>query len=270
MADALIEPVADRIRAVAAEVILPLHRNLTDEQIRFKGHNDPVTEADEESERRLTRELRALLPGSLVVGEEAVAADPAVLDRLMEPNPVWIIDPLDGTGNFARGSDVFAVMVALVEAGETRAGWIYAPVSGRMLTAELGGGAHLDGRLIAKDRAARPLGALIGAVHTRYLPAEPRRAVEARLARFARNAELYCAGLTYLGLAAGSYDHALFWRAKPWDHAAGALALAEMGGRTAFLEEDPYAPLARDRVGLLSVRNGERWREIRDALFETA
>ena len=71
----------------------------------------------------------ALLPGSAVVGEEAVAADPAMLDRLRDGGAVWLVDPVDGTANFAAGRGPFAVMVALLRERRTAAGWILDPRS---------------------------------------------------------------------------------------------------------------------------------------------
>ncbi|NWG46039.1 MAG: inositol monophosphatase [Alphaproteobacteria bacterium] len=265
---ALIDPVSDLIRAVSTEIVLPRHRNLAREEIRDKGVNDLVTIADEEAETRLTAELRALLPGSVVVGEEAAAADPGVMDRLRGPDPVWIIDPVDGTGNFSRGSDVFAVMVALAREGRTLAGWIHQPVGDLMLTAALGAGARINAAPLPALPVPEELSAMRGAVHTGYVPAGPREAISGRLGRFASNTQLYCAGLTYMGLVQGAFDHALFWRAKPWDHAAGALALAELGGRTAFESGQTYGPARAERNGLVSVRASARWPAVRAALFE--
>ena len=80
-----------------------------------------------------------------MVGEEAVAKDRAVLDRLGEPAPVWIIDPLDGTANFASSRTPFCSIVALAVSGVPVAGWIYEPLTRDMLVAEKGGGARFNG-----------------------------------------------------------------------------------------------------------------------------
>lgn len=95
-----------------------------------------MTTADTETEKRLTNELTALLPGSLVVGEEAAFKDPAVLDYLKEDKPVWVIDPIDGTMNFAYGRSEIGVVVALVYQGETIAGWLFNPVYKIMIMGE--------------------------------------------------------------------------------------------------------------------------------------
>ena len=111
------ESVAAIVAEVAAEELMPRFRHLASGDVRDKGPGDPVTVADEAAERALTRRLAGLLPGSLVVGEEAASADPAVVDRLSQDNPVWIIDPVDGTTNFAAACRSLPSSSALPRAG---------------------------------------------------------------------------------------------------------------------------------------------------------
>jgi fructose-1,6-bisphosphatase/inositol monophosphatase family enzyme len=112
------DAVADLVREVSAEVIEPRFRLLTEGETRLKEPGEPVTVADEEAEALLTRRLGELLPGVPVVGEEACAADPA-LRAMLAGERAWLVDPLDGTANFIAGRPDWAVMVALVEYGET-------------------------------------------------------------------------------------------------------------------------------------------------------
>ena len=117
----MLEEVAGLIREVATTIVLPRFRRLDAEDIQQKSPGDVVTVADHESELALEAGLTRLLPGSEVVGEEAVAADPGVLGRMADRGAVWIVDPLDGTNNFAAGKTPFAVMVALLRGGEPAA-----------------------------------------------------------------------------------------------------------------------------------------------------
>src|SRR6185437_5920408 len=132
----VLDQVAELIREVAATIVLPRFRHLAAGEIHQKSPGDVVTIADQEAEKALTRRLTALLPGSVVVGEEAVAADPRVLERVRDPGAVWIVDPVDGTNNFAAGKTPFAVMVALLRDAEPAAAWIYDVVDDRMTLAE--------------------------------------------------------------------------------------------------------------------------------------
>src|SRR6185312_6369523 len=122
------ERVARLIAETAETEIMPRFRHLTRDDIREKGPGDLVTTADVAAERRLGAALRDLLPGSQIVGEEAVAADPTLLSALDGSDPVWLVDPIDGTGNFASGRPVFATMVAFVRDGRALMGWIHDPV----------------------------------------------------------------------------------------------------------------------------------------------
>src|SRR5919106_4920939 len=97
------------MREAAANAILPRFRRLQHHEIEEKTPGELVTAADREAERILSAGLSALLPGSLVIGEEAAAADPALISRLADGGDIWLVDPLDGTANFAAGREPFAV-----------------------------------------------------------------------------------------------------------------------------------------------------------------
>src|SRR4051812_33484678 len=116
--------VAALLRRAATEIILPRFRNLEKADIREKGPGDLVTIADTAAELLLTPLLRKMAPRSVVVGEEAASADAAILARLAGEAGVWLIDPVDGTFNFAHGNPNFAVMAAYVERGTVCGGWI--------------------------------------------------------------------------------------------------------------------------------------------------
>src|ERR1700722_9863503 len=155
--------VAELMRETAAAELLPRFRNLADGEIREKRPGDIVTVADVASEQRLASGLAKILPGVPVVGEEAVEADPSLVALIGRPGETcWIVDPLDGTANFAAGRDRFAMIVCLVHDAETIAGWILDVPHGRMAVARKGQGVTLDGVAVqAKPQAPRPNG-LIG------------------------------------------------------------------------------------------------------------
>ena len=114
------ESVIRLMESMAAREIVPRFRHLGDHDISEKNPGDLVTTADIEAERALALGLPSLVSGSVVVGEEDAETNPAVLTALAGPRPVWLIDPLDGTNNFAHGKPCFAVIVALCQAGEIR------------------------------------------------------------------------------------------------------------------------------------------------------
>jgi fructose-1,6-bisphosphatase/inositol monophosphatase family enzyme len=235
--------------------------------VQVKSPGDMVTIADQESERALTAGLTALLPDSVVVGEEGVAADPEVLRRVGDQGAVWIVDPVDGTNNFAAGKTPFAVMVALLQGGEPAAAWILDVVDDRMTVAEAGSGAYIDGVRV-KTRTDDPgAWALHGVVAQKYLPEDLRTRSAANAHRLARVTEgHHCAGYEYPAVATDEQQFALFWRVLPWDHVPGSLILREAGGTVLHLDGSEYHPVDSER-GLLVAPSLEVWHTVRDTLF---
>jgi fructose-1,6-bisphosphatase/inositol monophosphatase family enzyme len=195
-----------------------------------------------------------------VVGEEAAHADPRLLARL-DDQLCWIIDPLDGTNNFAAGERPFGVMVALAERGETVAGWIYDPLSKRFCHAYLGGGAFIDQQRIgAKTTGARPP---VAANSLIYMQPQRREAVHAAVAPHYRLVDIpRCAAEQYPRLVLGENDVAIFERTLPWDHAAGVLFVNEAGGKAARPDGSPYRVGEHSRSGLIGAASERLWDEL--------
>ena len=216
--------------------------------------DDVVTVVDHEVEARLERELMRLLPGSVVIGEEAASKSSTVLARLSGDGPVWIVDPLDGTKNFVRGDDTFGTIVALVEGGETRAGWIALPARDQILHGVRGGGTWLDGsRLRVPDQPTpdRPLGKL----YTRFMPADVADDVKRRtIARYEPRPLAASAAIEYTAIIMGLQEFVIYYRLLPWDHAAGALLLSEAGGVVEHVTGERYRPTATDQVTIVAAR----------------
>ena len=261
------QAVSDLIAEVAAEEALPRFRALRDHEVREKSTGELVTVADVAVEQALSRRLGDLLPGSLVVGEEAVASEPDLISRLEETAPVWTIDPIDGTANFAAGKPVFAVMVALVRGGETLAAWIHDPVEDRTLTAERGGGAWLGGARLRVARADTPK-AMQGTLHaSTYARPEIARRVQARRAQVGAIKSLRCAGHEYLRLARGQMHFSLFTRLMPWDHVPGCLIQSEAGGVAQTLDGAAYRATSHGAAGLLLAPGAESWQALHNTLL---
>ncbi|WOI52139.1 inositol monophosphatase [Parvularcula sp. LCG005] len=258
--DTLFDQTADLMREIAETLILPRFRSLNDADITEKsGPGDLVTIADQEAELALTPRLMDLLPGSVVVGEEAVSADGSVLERLSEDAPVWLVDPVDGTANFVRGESNFAVMVALVVKGETRGAWIFAPVENRMAMAAPGAGAFLEGRRLQTNRSVKFQDAY-GDYSSKYM-AEPYRSLLNDCLRTVRGARQgHCSAYAYLDTARGELDFVLQYMMNPWDHAAGELLVSEAGGASRFLDDATvYRPIVQPHRPMLTIGDAAQW-----------
>lgn len=247
------------MRDVAESEIMPRFRALEDEEIWHKKPGDIATVADVEAERRLIDALCALVPGALAIAEEMELHKEDIARRLAGGEPAWIIDPIDGTANFAAGRDRFAVIVAFWRDDAVRAGWILAPATGRVAVAEEGGGAWSgDKRLhaagaVALDRASGFLGRRL-------------REDKAIAGRFGGIVNQRCCGLQYLLLAAGESHFAHYRGLRPWDHAAGDLIVREAGGVSEGLDGRPYQPGAPDPHGLLAACARTVWDGVADAI----
>ncbi|MGN6483586.1 MAG: inositol monophosphatase family protein, partial [Thermomicrobiales bacterium] len=171
------DDVIPALAAIADEVILPRYQALHDGDVEEKSPGELVTVADREAEIRIAAVLRGLRPDATVIGEEAVAADPSLLDALKTDGACWLIDPVDGTQNFVDGKREFAVMVALVEAGETVASWVWCPLDRVAYVAVRGGGAYRNGVRQHVPAPPHALEALRGAVDD---PAAPPALAEIR------------------------------------------------------------------------------------------
>ncbi|MET8250158.1 inositol monophosphatase [Micromonospora sp. NPDC005197] len=267
MADTLLDDVGDLLLEAADQVVLPLFRKLDDADVSEKAPGEVVTVADRRAEELISAGLRRLRPGSTVVGEEGVADDPGLLRHLRDSGDVWLVDPVDGTANFAAGRRPFALMVALLTDGRPTAGWILDPLAGTLAAGRADEGTLVNGQPVDVADAVPPLGDLRGAAMTRFLPAEARDRVRAGGRRLG---ELlpgqHCAGREYLDILTGEQQFTLFWRTLPWDHAPGTLLVRAAGGVARRFDGVDYHP-ADDGRGLLVAANEQVWAEVHEALL---
>jgi len=256
--------VRDIVVAAARTAVLPRFKTLAQGDIRQKsGPNDLVTEADLHCQAILTEKLGALFPKAAIVGEEGGGTEAEACAAIGAAEWCWVIDPLDGTHNFAHSRTGFAVMVALVRRGETVGAWIHEPLGGETQIAVRGQFAWSGDRRLAVARPG-PLKQMTGVL---YVGARRAPALHARLK--ALEPELgpqsfqRSAGAEYLGLASGRIHYAIFTRLLPWDHAPGVLIVAEAGGHAAYWDGEPYRPDAARAVPLLVATTEASWRELR-------
>ncbi len=262
------------MREVARTEILPSWRNLSPGAVRFKSSiHDIVTDADEAAERAITEKLRARFPGATVIGEEASAANPALLDRICEAEFAFIVDPIDGTKNFSAGLPLFGVIVAIAVKGEVVAGFILDPVGDDVAIALRGEGAWIempDGRRNDLHVAqAAPLHDMVGCVAWHQLIGTTKTTLLSNLAKVRAAPSYRCGAHEYRMIAAGHYHFLLQGKIMPWDHAAGWLIHREAGGFAARLDGSPYNA-ATHSGGILCAPDEDSWHLLQGALFDAS
>lgn len=265
--DWLAELLADAARAE----IMPRFRRLGEGDVRQKtSAADLVTEADVNAERLITASLRERYPQAMIVGEEACSDNPALLQGLGDADLAFVVDPVDGTFNFASGVPLFGVMLSVVVKGETVAGIIHDPVGKDWLIGAKGAGSHIRHAHGALEKVhvadAVPVSQMTGSVSWQYL-AEPQRSLLARnqtktLSQFGYR----CAAHEYRLLASGHAHFVVYNKLMPWDHLAGVLIHAEAGGYTARIDGSAYLPSHVDG-GILVAPDRESWQELRRELW---
>ncbi|WP_298296463.1 inositol monophosphatase family protein [uncultured Litoreibacter sp.] len=261
--DALIETV----RAVAKAEILPHFRNLGALEIDSKSApDDLVTIADRAAELAISKAVHDILPDAAIVGEEAVSADKSVLARVKEPGTVVIIDPIDGTWNYANGVATYGVILAVIEDGETVFGLLYDPSYDDWIMARKGQGAlfcRADGRREPMQLAPPPdaLSDCFGFVGMYLFNAERQAQLAATLPKFRRTQTLRCSCHEYRLLTQGASQFCLNGMLNVWDHAAGVLIYQEAGGVARLLDGRSYSPAMR-KGHLLTAASEPLWEQL--------
>ena len=265
-----IEAVGRLVREIAATEILPRWRALEPHEIDIKsGPNDLVTIADRNAETALSAALANLYPGSRVVGEETFAADPACLQHLGGDTPVWIIDPIDGTGAFTRGEAQFAVMLALVRGQSLDAAWILQPVDGDLYLAERGSGVRCltaaGASTVLQPTPPVDPSHMTGIV-SGYVELDGQRVDRHRhAAKFHRLKHMACPGMDYPEVLRGDVHFTVYAKCLPWDHLPGLMMLHEAGWTYAKLDRSPYR-VGDDAGGVMSAPSLAALKEIRQRL----
>lgn len=265
-----IDALIDAARRTARTEILPYFRALDDSEVEIKTHaQDLVTKADRASERALTAAAREIFPDAMVLGEEAESEGVINVDALRDAPLSVIIDPIDGTWNYANGLGMFGVILAVVANGETVFGLLYDPLGDDWVAAEAGSGAWFR----KADGAARHLsvGAAVPVEEmTGYWPPTLfDRTQKDALLDFSktiyRHSSLRCACHEYRLFAQGGADFMVTGNLNPWDHAAGALIAREAGGYLKMLDGTPYRP-TMTTGNLLVAKDRDSWNALAEPL----
>lgn len=207
-------------------------------QIRFKGEVDIVTEVDEMSEQLIVERIHQHFPDHQILGEESGSSHSPDISSGYR----WIIDPLDGTTNFAHGYPFFCVSIGMEVDGDMKLGVVYSPVFDELYVAERGAGASLNGRPMTVSKTDSLIRSLLatGFNYDRQLAGENLQHWERLLFKTQALRRDGSSALNLCFVASGRFDG--YWEIglKPWDLAAGSLIVRESGGRVTNFSGDPH------------------------------
>lgn len=255
------------VRRAARAEIMPRFGRLSGGDIRTKSNaQDLVTDADTKAEAMIARALQMTFPSALVIGEEAVADKPSLLDGIGDARLAFHIDPVDGTWNFAHGLPLFGVIIAATRYGKPVFGMIYDPVGDDWAIAD----EEMIPLLERPFGASRPLHAakskpleeMSGIIPLHLFPRDKQAALAATFPDFGRVNTLRCSAHEYRMLAQGHVDFSLTALLHPWDHAAGALIAARAGAHVEMLDGGDY-DAARKTGHLLIAPDKPTWSRLK-------
>lgn len=286
-----IDNVGEIVKEVGQEIILPRWKKAESYQTRMKpcsleGEDDQgrlskmseiyssiVTDVDLLAEKELSIRLKGLMPESCILGEENYSSNPNIMSVLEKDDPVWIIDPIDGTFPFSRDKQTFGTIISLVKNGIILCGWIYHPVTNSLLVTETGGGTYFCGKRL-NVLPSKPLSFMRGMldmdiIHLAHslneIPSAPSFDLESYVC--------CCSPIMMLteqklfdDIDAGQrHFRAITRHCTPWDDAAGVLAIREAGGFVMDWYGANYNP-SMMHTGLIAAANQADCLSIRDWL----
>lgn len=266
------------VRRAGQEIVMPSFRQLSAADVDTKSSlTDLVTIADKASEAFITTEIQQAFPDWAIVGEEAVAEDPSTTDKIATAQTCVIIDPIDGTWNYAHGSPEFGLILAVVVKGVTRFGLLYDPVNDDWIYANLGEGAFFQrtamdekGKhqtpaqaplaLRLNDTTETDLDKLFGIMSVNSYTGQKKQDFALKASRFVRINNLPSCP-AYRQIAQGHFHFSLTYKMLPWDHAAGVLVHTEAGGICRTLENKDYSPSMLDGE-MLAAQSEQQWQAL--------
>ena len=223
---------------ISKKTILPSFGNLAENQISYKNGKDIVTDTDISVETELSTLLPKLLKNSQFIGEETYTKSPSILNYYLSGQYCWTVDPIDGTSNFAKSNERFAVMVALTKYKKIIQSFIYKPITEEFMTADRTG-TFLDNKKITLSKRTKIENAN-GSISLKYWDEGKKKKIITIKDKFKNINSYGSIGCEYFDIALGIRDFALLSRLYPWDHIPGVFIVRQAGGHDCHFDKIEY------------------------------
>ena len=223
---------------ISKDIILPSFGNLEKNQISYKDGKDIVTDIDISVEKKLHNILPKLIQNSNFIGEESYAKNKNILNYYFSEEYCWTVDPIDGTSNFAKSKERFAVMIALTKRTNIIQSFIYKPLNEDFMHADYSG-AYLNNNKINLNKKINIENA-IGSISTKYWNEIKNEKLISIKNKFANVNSYGSIGCEYFDIALGKRDFALLSRLYPWDHIPGVFIVRQSGGHDCHFDKKEY------------------------------
>ena len=233
------EDIHDICFNISKNIILPKYQNLKEEDIKYKNGSDLVTSADIAAEKELKKNLLKIISSSGFVGEEEYSTNHNILKFYQEDEYCWTVDPIDGTTNFVKGRDKFAIMIALTKKDQILCSWIYKPLENIMSHAIFNEGSFINNKKI-NTSCVNSLDKAIGSISTKYWDEKYWDQIKNLKNEFAEVKSYRCIGYEYVDIGLGQRNFAILSKLSPWDHIPGVLFVREAGGSDIDFDHQPY------------------------------
>jgi len=223
---------------ISKKIILPSFGNLKSNQISYKNEKDIVTEIDFEVEQELSISLPKLLKNANFIGEEIYAKNSSILKYYLSDNFCWTVDPIDGTSNFTKSKDRFAVMVALTKNKKIIQSFIYKPLTEEFMYAD-NKATFLDNKKIKLNKKTEIKNS-IGSISTKYWDESKKTKLLAIKDNFKNINSYGSIGCEYFDIVLEKRDFTLLSRLHPWDHIPGVFIVRQAGGHDCHFDKLEY------------------------------
>ena len=223
---------------VSKNVIIPSFGNLAKKQISYKNGLDIVTDIDIAVEQDLSNKLSKLIKNSNFIGEEIYSKNPSILKYYLSDKYCWTVDPIDGTNNFAKSKERFAVMVALTKKKKIIQSFIYKPMTNDFMYADQAGTFYNDKKITLKKESL--IENAVGSISNKYWEDSIKSKILSMKDKFGEINSYGSIGCEYFDIALGLRDFTLLSRLYPWDHIPGVYIVRKSGGHDFHFDKIQY------------------------------